>query len=119
MFAVGYAVRTGLQSDRLIPRSEVLPPDAGDRLFNCFYDCLECFRLVHRQIGHYLAVDGNSLGVDFADELLIGHPVCANRGVDTRYPQRTERPLFDLAVCIGILQTLFDRVFGNGPYISP
>ena len=49
---------------------------SAERLFNCFNYCLECFRLVHRQIGHNLAVEGDALGVDFADKLRIGIP-CA------------------------------------------
>lgn len=92
---------------------------SAERLFNCFNYCLECFRLVHRQIGHDLAVDGDTFGVDFADELRIGHPVGADGGVDTRDPQRTERPLLELTVCISIAQTFFDRVFRNGPNVSP
>ena len=92
---------------------------SAERLFNCFNYCLECFRLVHRQIGHDLAVDGDTFGVDFADELRIGHPVGADGGVDTRDPQRTECPLLEGAVCIGIAQTLLDRIFRNGPNVSP
>ena len=77
------------------------------------------FRLVHREIGQHLAVQHDSFGVEFADELRIGHPVGADTGVDTGDPQRTERPLLELAVRIGELQPLFDRVFRNGPYVSP
>ena len=92
---------------------------SAERLFNCFNYCLECFRLVHRQIGHNLAVEGDALGVDFADKLRIGHSLRADCGVDTRDPQRTERPLLELTVCIGIAQTLLDRIFRNGPNVSP
>ena len=92
---------------------------SAEGLFNCFNYCLECFRLIHRQIGHNLAVEGDALGVDFADKLRIGHSLCADCGVDTRDPQRTECPLLELTVCISIAQTFFDRVFRNGPNVSP
>ena len=45
--------------------------------------------------------------------------VGADGGVDTRDPQRTECPLLEGAVCIGIAQTLLDRIFRNGPNVSP
>ena len=38
-------------------------------LFNCFNYCLECFWLVHRQVGQNLAVQCDALGVEFADKL--------------------------------------------------
>ena len=88
-------------------------------LFNCVNDCFECLRLVHSQVGQHLAVELDALGVEFADELRIGQTVSADTGIDTGDPQRTESPLLELAVCISILQTLLDRVFGDGPYISP
>ena len=96
-----------------------LRTQAGASLFNQFHDCLECLRLVHRQVGQHLAVEGDSFGVEFADELRIGHSLRADGGVDTRDPQRTERPLLESAVRIGELQTLLDRIFRNGPYVSP
>lgn len=92
---------------------------SAEGLFNCFNYCLKCLRLVHRQIGHNLAVEGDALGIDFADKLRIGHSLCADCGVDTRDPQRTECPLLELTVCISIAQTFFDRVFRNGPNVSP
>lgn len=42
---------------------------SAERLFNCFNYCLECLRLVHCQVGHHLAVEDDSLGVEFADKL--------------------------------------------------
>ena len=92
---------------------------SAERLFNCFNYCLECFWLVHRQVGQNLAVQCDALGVEFADKLRIGHSLRADCGVDTRDPQRTERPLLELTVCISIAQTFFDRVFRNGPNVSP
>ena len=38
-------------------------------LFNCFNYCLECFWLVHCQVGQNLAVQCDALGVEFADKL--------------------------------------------------
>ena len=38
-------------------------------LFNCFNYCLECFGLVHRQVGQNLTVQCDTLGVEFADKL--------------------------------------------------
>src|SRR5699024_8248342 len=97
-------------TDRKLPRRS---------LFNCFYDSFECFGFVHCQIGQNLAVQPDAFGVEFPDEFRVGHSLHADGGVDARDPQAAERPLLELAVCIGIRQTLFDRVFGDGPYISP
>ena len=57
--------------------------------------------------------------LELADELRIGHSLRADCGVDTRDPQRAEGPLLELAVCVGKLQALFDRIFRNGPNVSP
>ena len=100
-----------------------MPPDPLLRdakvLFNCFYNRLECFRLVHRQIRQNLAVEGDAFGVDFTDKFGIRHSLGADCGVDTGNPQRTECTLFELAVCIGKLQTLLDGVFRYRPNVSP
>ena len=88
-------------------------------LFNFLNYCLECLRLVHGQVGEHLAVQDDTLGVEFADEMRLGHSLGADCGVDTRDPQRTECPLLELAVRIGELQAFLDRVFRNGPYVSP
>ena len=52
-------------------------------------------------------------------EYIDGITKCADCGVDTRDPQRAEGPLLELAVCIGKLQALFDRIFRNGSNVSP
>ena len=100
-----------------------MPPDPLLRdakvLFNCFYNRLECFRLVHRQICQNLAVEDDALGVEFADKLRIGHSLRADGCIDTHDPQAAECSLLELAVCVSLLQTLLDRVFGYGPYVSP
>src|SRR3546814_9665 len=46
-------------------------------------------------------------------ELRIGQAFGANRGVDALDPQGAERTLLNLAVAIGILAGLFDRLLGD------
>ena len=90
-----------------------------DKLFNLFNDCFECLRFVHRKVSENLTVQGDTLGVEFTDELRISHSMCADCGVDTRDPQRAECSLLEFAVSISELQTLLDSVFGYCPNVSP
>jgi len=70
--------------------------------------------MVHGQIGQRLAVKGYTLLLKSADKLRITHPVEAYPGVDPLDPQRAELPLLGTAVTVGVAQTLFKYVLGNG-----
>ena len=100
-------------------RNVGIDADGRRLLFYCINYCFECLRLVHCQIGQNLAVEDDALGVEFADKLRIGHSLRADGCVDTHDPQAAECSLLELAVCVSLLQTLLDRVFGYGPYVSP
>lgn len=86
-------------------------------LFYRFDDRLKCRGIIHGQIGEYLAVDVDIVGVNLTHELGVRHAVLAGSGVDTLDPQGTESAFLGFAVAVGILQTFFDGVFGNRPYI--
>src|SRR3990167_5771805 len=68
---------------------------------------------VHRQVGHDLAVEFDPGELGAVNELRIGQPLGADRGVDPLDPQRAEIPLFDLPVAVGILTGLLDRLAGD------
>jgi hypothetical protein len=44
--------------------------------------------------------------------------VLASTGIDTLDPQSAEVTLFGATIAVGVLQSFFDRIFGNGPNIS-
>ena len=77
----------------------------------------ECSGVVHGQIGEYLAVQIDVVGMNLTHELRIAHAMHAGRGVDTLDPKCTEAALFVFAVAVGVLQTFFDSVFSNCPYV--
>ena len=74
--------------------------------------------MVHRQVGEHLAVELEAFGLYLAHEFGVGHPVLARGGVDALDPQPAERPFFIFPVAIGVREALFDRVFGNRPYVA-
>src|SRR6185369_15643090 len=47
------------------------------------------------------------------DELAVGQPFRADRGVDALDPESAEAPLLHLAVAVGILPGLLDRLAGD------
>src|SRR6185312_17344645 len=69
--------------------------------------------LVHRDVGEHLAVEGDAGKVQRVDELTVGQPFGADRGVDSLDPQGAEAPLLHLAVAVGILPGLLDRLAGD------
>src|SRR5207253_9137548 len=69
--------------------------------------------LIHRQVGHDLAVERDPGELGAMDELRIGQPLGADRGIDPLDPQRAERALLHLAVAVGILPGLLDRLAGD------
>src|SRR4051794_558944 len=76
-------------------------------------DRAERFGLVHRDVGEHLAVEGDAGEVQRVDELAVGQPLGANRGVDALDPQSAEAPLLHLAVAVGVLAGLLDRLAGD------
>src|SRR5690606_36668383 len=83
------------------------------RLLGLLNDRAERGTLVHRQIGHDLPVELDPGELGAVDELRIGHAFGANRGVDPLHPQRAEAALIHLAVAVGVLPGLLDRLAGD------
>ena len=88
-------------------------------LFNCINNLLECLGVVHSQVSQNLTIQSDTCLVELTHKLRIGQTVSACSSVDTLDPQAAECSLLDLAVCVSILQTFFNGVFGNRPYVSP
>ena len=86
-------------------------------LLYLFHDGLEHFGSVHGQVGEHLAVDFDTSLVDAAHELAVVQSFEACGSVDTLNPQSAEIALLSLAVAIGIGETLFPGVLGNGPHV--
>src|SRR5207237_7023594 len=76
-------------------------------------DRRERFGLVHRDVREHLAVQRDAGEVQRVDELAVGQPLGADRGVDALDPQSAEAPLLHLAVAVGILPGLLDRLAGD------
>jgi hypothetical protein len=87
------------------------------RLLDRIQDGFESRRVVHGQFGENLAVQVDIGGMNFTHELGVRHSVETGCSVNTLNPQGTEATLFVFTVPVSILETFFNRVFGNGPYI--
>lgn len=77
----------------------------------------ERIRVIHGQVGEHLAVQVDPGFFQFSHELGIRHSVETCTGVDTLDPQGTEVALLGFAIAVGIDETFFDRVLGDGPNI--
>src|SRR6185312_645694 len=87
---------------------EVFERDLGLR-----HEGRKSLRLVDGHVGQHLAVDLDAGLVEAVDEAAIAQAVLAGGGVDALDPERAERALADLAVAIGVLQRLLDRLLGD------
>ena len=65
-------------------------------------DGLECFRVIHGQVGQGFPVEGYVLFSEFSDENGIGHAVLPDTGVDAGDPQSPEIPLLGAAVPVSV-----------------
>src|SRR5260221_2102260 len=93
--------RGGELSRLLLQRALRLGDDRGKRL-----------ALVHRDVGEHFAVETDAGEVQRVDELAVGEALGADRGVDPLDPQSAEAALLHLAVAVGILPSLLDRLAG-------
>src|SRR5207253_7491392 len=76
-------------------------------------DRAERLAFVHRDVGEHLAVQRDAGEVQRVDELAVGQPLGADGGVDALNPQSAEAPLLHLAVAVGVLPGLLDRLAGD------
>ena len=68
-------------------------------------------RLRHREIREALAIDRVARGLQPGDELTVGQPVLARRGVDAHDPQAAEVALLAAAADERVLERGVDRLF--------
>src|SRR6266478_9640067 len=77
------------------------------------HQSFEGLGLPDREIGQHFAVDLDAGALEAVDKSAVGQPVLAHRGVDALDPQPAEGALLALAVAIGILHGLLDRLLGD------
>src|SRR4029079_16865654 len=68
---------------------------------------------VHRDVGQDLSVEIDVRELQRVDELAVSQALGADRGVDALDPQSAEAPLLHLAVAVGVLAGLLDRLAGD------
>lgn len=73
--------------------------------------------MIHRKISQYFAVQFDTRFGCFADELRIREAMLADTGVDTLNPDGTVVAFFEFTTYVGVCETFFDLVFGDGPHI--
>src|SRR5579871_5937456 len=78
---------------------------------------LEGRRFPHREIGEHLAIDRDPGLAEAVDKSAVGEALLARRRVDALDPQRAEGALAVLAVAIGVLVRLLDRLLGDADRI--
>src|ERR1700758_1775813 len=76
-------------------------------------DGLERRRFADREIGQHLAVNRDAGFGEAGDEAAVVEAKRTNRGVEALNPQSAKAALAPLAVAIGVLVGLLDRLLGN------
>ncbi len=74
----------------------------------------ERLRVVHGQVGQYLAVEVNAVGAEQVHELGVGDAVLTSAGIDAGDPEAAESAFFAAAVAIGIAHCFVHCIFGYG-----
>jgi hypothetical protein len=88
-----------------------------NRLFYLIAKRFKRFGLMHCEVGKYFAVHLDVVGMEFTHQSTIRQTVDTCGRVDTLDPQTPEGSLFGFAVAIGVLQTFFVGILGDGPNI--
>ncbi len=86
----------------------------GRKLLHLGNDSLECFGVVHSQVGEHLAVDFDTGLVQQTHQLRIAQTLDAGSSIDTLNPQCAEGALLVAAVAEGIGETFLPSVLGYG-----
>ncbi len=105
---VGLGRLTGMLGGRGIPSG----------VFHFVNDCFESCGVVEREVGEDFAVDFDACLVDKSHELGVGQVFETGSCVDTLNPKCAEVAFFVFAVTIGVGETFFPGVFGNGPHVT-
>src|SRR5690625_3571038 len=74
--------------------------------------------VVHGDVRQHLAVQGDAGLGEAVHEAAVAHAVDPGRGVDAGDPQRAEIALLLLAVDVGVLLGLDDRLVGNAEHLA-
>src|SRR3989454_6961964 len=82
-------------------------------------DAGEGLGVVERERGQDLAIDLDPGGFEPGDQLAVGEPVRARRGVDAHDPQRAEVALALLAVPVGVREAALDRLARLAVRLAP
>src|ERR1700719_1847502 len=91
-------------------RTTVVRPPLSERRFCLADDRLERRRFADREIGQHLAVDRNTGFGETGNEAAVVEAERADRGVEALNPQSAKAALAPLAVAIGVLICLLDRL---------
>src|SRR5882757_5657592 len=75
--------------------------------------------VMHREVGKYLAIDGQLRLAQPIDQSAVRHAAQARRRVDACDPERPELALFLAPAAIGILTRLDDGLLGRAEYFAP
>ena len=79
---------------------------------------LEGCGVVEGKVGENFAVDLDARLVDEAHEFAVAEVFLTGGGVDTLDPEGTEVALLVLAVAVGVGETFFPGVLGDGPHVA-
>ena len=91
---------------------------ASESGLNLVHDSLEGFGIVQGEVGEDLAVDFDTCLVDEAHQFRITEVVLTGGGVDTLNPEGAEVAFLVLAVTVGVGETFFPGILGNGPHVT-
>ena len=82
------------------------------------HDSLESGGIVYGEVCENLAVDLDTCLVDKTHQARVGEILQTGSGIDALNPESAEVALFVLAVAVGVGQTFFPSVLGNGPDVT-
>ena len=72
------------------------------------------FRVVHGQVSQHLSVERHLALGQLVHQLGVGDAILAGGSIDTGDPKAAKRAFFGFAVTVGVLERLFNGIFGNG-----
>src|SRR5262245_35835220 len=96
-----------------LPEGAVASGGGRQRSLCLLDDRLKRRRLADREVGQHLAVDQQPGLAEAVDEPAVGKAERAHRRIEPLDPERAEGALAALAVAIGILVRLLDRLLGD------
>src|SRR5450432_4265776 len=86
---------------------------SGDRALGLYRQSRKRPRILHRNVGEYLAIQFDPGRLQPMNELVVTHPVQFGRRSNAHNPQRPKLPLPLLPPRVSELETAFDGLFGG------